>query len=277
MKKIVVSYFLLLAVWAVPGFGLTQQEKDALANTFLANFMVGGESVAQEASPMDCSEVAFLVLSDVLLARIKSDKPRQNDLIDRCLSHCDPLVLQRIVWLDAHPQELRKVWQELWSAMPTMMQKQLLQERCKVSAALTSLSDARKVLDQLVVLAKEWEEADESPELLATERFAPLCALVKLSDEAEACTEDFDLDEAVEEGDKRIVHVCDIIKKYYGLNLLSIYKEFKRQLVLDADSALQLLPQLIIQGGVIALALTSNSSIKECARTFKDLCATDTK
>ncbi len=276
MKKIV-SFVLFFALWMVPCFGVTRQEKDALANAFLANFMAEEDVTAQEVSPMDCPVVAFLVLSDVLLARIKSGNPRQNDLVDRCLSQCDPLVLQRIVWLEAHPQELRRLWQELWSAAPKMVQKQLLQEQCKVSAALTAFSDARNALDTLVVLAKEWEESDESPELLATERFAPLRILVDMADEAEVATEDFDLAEAAEEGDKRVIQACDIIKKHYAFNPLALYEKFKNQLVVDADKALQMLPQLIIQGGVIALALASNTSIKECARTFKVLCAADTK
>lgn len=276
MKKIN-SRVLLFFVWAAPCFGVTRQEKDALANDFLASFMGDEESVDQKASPMDCPVVAFLVLSDVLLARIKSGNPRQNDLVDRCLSHCDPLVLQRIVWLEAHPQELRRLWQELWAATPKMVQKQLFQEQRKVSAALTAFSDARNALDTLVVLAKEWEEADESPELLAAERFAPLRILVDMADKAEASTEDFDLAEAAEEGDKRVIQACDIIKKYYAFNLLVVYEKFKNQLVVDADKALQMLPQLIVQGGVIALALASNTSIKECARTFKVLCAADTQ
>ena len=96
-----------------------------------------------------------------------------------------------------------------------------------------------------------------------------------MADEAEASTEDFDLAEAAEEGDKRVIHVCDIIKKYYALNPLIVYEKFKNQLVVDADEALQLLPQLIVQGGVIALALASTASIKECAQIFKTRCATD--
>lgn len=271
MKKIAIA-FGFMVVLVSQCVGLSRQDKDALANAYVARFFGGSKGVNAQVSALDCDEVAVLLLSDVLIARVGSTGPKRNDLFDRILSQCDPVILQHIAFLESHPAELQNFWKQFWLRMPEPVRQKLFKDKDSVIHALTYMHDVAGKLDELVPLAREWELADESEELLATARFAPLRTLIQASEEAEAWCEDFDLVDAVTQADVRLKDVSGVIQTYYGLNPLTCYEDFKKQALSDMDKALEQLPQLMVQGGALFLALMGKTSIKACAQAFKDFC-----
>ncbi|PKN03639.1 hypothetical protein CVU75_01130, partial [Candidatus Dependentiae bacterium HGW-Dependentiae-1] len=84
--------------------------------------------------------------------------------------------------------------------------------------------------------------------------------------------EDFDVVEAADKGDQRLVPASAVLKKYYSLNLLALYTVFKKQCAVDAQKALEMLPEIIAQAGIVALALAGKTSMRECERAFEQMC-----